>query len=378
MAVEQGWRSAQGRSFGGPGKYVQRAGEIGRLAEHVRPLGTRVMALADGFVLDRMGETIRASLGGLAATVERFGGECCAPEIERVTGLARDAGAEVVVGIGGGKTADTAKLAAIATRARIVIAPTIASTDAPCSAIAVRYDERGVYQESHFLPRNPDAVVVDSALIARAPVRFLVAGIGDALSTWFEARSNLDSRSSNLVTPRMPAPAAGVAIARACHEVLMRDALAAKLAVERGALTPAVEAIIEANTLLSGLGFETCGVSAAHGIHDGLTVLDATHGLFHGEKVAFGVLCLLTLEGRPLAELEATARFCQSLGLPTRLADLGLADAIADDLARVAEAALKPGSATWRVAVPLSVEIVRDAITATDAFTTQLGMGPAA
>jgi glycerol dehydrogenase len=250
--------------------------------------------------------------------------------------------------------------------------PTIASTDAPCSAIAVRYSEEGVYQEAHLLGRNPDIVLVDSAIIAKAPVRFLVAGIGDALSTWFEARSNLESRSNNFIGRGLPAPAAGVAIAKACHEVLMRDALAAKLAVERGALTPAVEAIIEANTLLSGLGFENCGVSAAHGIHDGLTVLDETHGFFHGEKVAFGVLCLLMLEGRPLAEIAEVARFCRSVGLPTTLVDMKLGKAAPADIEKVAAAALKPGSATWRVAVPLSVEIVRDAILALDAFTSTL------
>ncbi len=222
------------------------------------------------------------------------------------------------------------------------------------------------------MPRNPDLVIVDSAVVVAAPARFLVAGMGDALSTWFEARSNLDSRSSNFVRPELPAPLAGIAIAKACHEVLMRDGLAAKLAAERGALTQAVENIIEANTLLSGLGFENCAVSAAHGIHDGLTVLDNVHGFYHGEKVAFGVLCLLMLEGRPLAEIETIVRFCRSVGLPTRLADLNLADATKEDIARVAEAALKPGSVTYRVAVPVTVEIVRDAILALDAFTSSL------
>lgn len=374
MSEDRGWHSATGRAFGGPGKYIQRAGEITRLADHLAPLGSRLFLLVDGFVLDAIGPAIRGPLeaAGLAVTVERFGGECCTEEIERIAALVKAAGAGVVVGIGGGKTADTAKTAAVANGARIAIVPTIASTDAPCSAVAVRYSREGVYQESISLPRNPDVVVVDSALIAKAPVRFLVAGIGDALSTWFEARSNLESRSNNYIRPGLPAPEAGVAIARACHEVLMRDALAAKIACERGALTPAVEAIIEANTLLSGLGFENCGVSAAHGIHDGLTVLDETHGFFHGEKVAFGVLCLLMLEGRPLAEIEATARFCRSVGLPTTLADLKLAQATPADIERVAEAALRPGSATWRVAVPLSVAIVRDAILALDAFTSGL------
>jgi len=369
-----GWHSESGRAFGGPGKYVQRAGEIGRLGEHAASLGKSAFALVDPVVLGSMGPAIEAALKvqTLSTSIERFNGECCTPETERVSALVKEAGADVVIGIGGGKTIDTAKMAAIANRARIVIVPTIASTDAPCSAIAVRYSQQGVYQESHFLARNPDIVVVDSAVIAKAPVRFLVAGIGDALSTWFEARSNLDSRSSNLVQPNMAPPLAGIAIARSCHDVLMRDALAAKIAVEKGLLTPAVENIIEANTLLSGLGFENCGVSAAHGIHDALTVLDETHDFLHGEKVAFGVLCLLMLEGRPLAEIEETARFCRSVGLPTRLQDLNLGRATPGDIERVAKAALKPGSSIYKVAVPLSVPIVRDAILALDAFTAGL------
>jgi glycerol dehydrogenase len=365
-----------GRSFRGPSKYIQRAGEIERIADHVRSLGDKLFLLVDGFVYDTIGRTIAQSLekAGLHFAMERFGGECCNEEIERISQRARAAGADCVIGVGGGKTADTAKLAAIATGARIVIVPTIASTDAPTSAIAVRYDAHGVYQESMFLPRNPDAVIVDSAVIAKAPVRFLVAGIGDALSTWFEARSNRDSRSPNLASPRLAAPEAGLAIARACHDVLMRDALAAKLAVEQGLLTPAVESIIEANTLLSGLGFENCGVSAAHGIHDGLTVLDQTHGLYHGEKVAFGVLCLLIIEGRTSSEIEETACFCRKLGLPTTLADLNLAGAEPADISLVAEASLQPGSATYNVAAPVSAAIVRDAIFAADALAKALDL----
>ncbi len=379
MADSHQGRSAFGRGFGGPGRYIQRTGEIERVPERLKSLGAKAFVLVDGFVFDTMGASLRGSFeaSGFAHAIERFGGECCSEEIARVVALARAAGADIVVGVGGGKTADTAKLAACATGARLAIVPTIASTDAPCSAIAVRYTAHGVYQESIFLPRNPDLVIVDSSVIAEAPARFLVAGIGDALSTWFEARSNLETRSNNFIGPGLPIPIAGVALAKACHDTLLRDALAAKLAVECGALTEAVENIIEANTLLSGLGFENCGVSAGHGIHDGLTVLDQAHAFFHGEKVAFGTLCLLMLEGRPLAEIEATAKFCRSLGLPTRLADLNLADATKADIGRVAEAALAPDSATWRSAAPLSIATVRDAIIALDAFTSSLSVAVA-
>ena len=321
-----------------------------------------------------MGEALRASLtaSGVSYAIERFNGECCSEEIARVETLAKAQAAVVVAGIGGGKTIDTAKVVACAIGARLAIVPTIASTDAPCSAVAVRYTPDGVYQESISLPRNPDIVLVDSAVVAKAPARFLMAGVGDALSTWFEARSNVETCSSNYIAGGFPAPAAGLALARACYDVILRDALAARYAVERGALTQAVENIIEANTLLSGLGFENCGVSGGHGIHDGLTALDETHGFYHGEKVAFGTLCLLMLEGRPFSEIEATALFCRSLGLPTKLADLKLGKATKEDIERVAEAALAPGSATWRSAAPLSVASVRDAILALDAFTSTL------
>ncbi|HEY5206828.1 MAG TPA: glycerol dehydrogenase, partial [Roseiarcus sp.] len=271
-----------GRAFGGPGKYIQRAGEIERLSDHLRPLGEKAFLLVDSFVFGAMGDDLHRSLanGGVSHTIERFNGECCSEEIARVEALAKTQSATVVVGVGGGKTIDTAKVVACATGARLAVVPTIASTDAPCSAIAVRYTPDGIYQEAISLPRNPDVVVVDSAIIAKAPARFLIAGVGDALSTWFEARFNVETCSKNYIASGFPAPAAGLALAKACHDVLMRDAVAAKYAVERGALTQAVENIIEANTLLSGLGFENCGVSGGHGVHDGLTVLNETHDFY--------------------------------------------------------------------------------------------------
>ncbi len=361
------------RAFGGPGKYIQRAGEIDRLSAYLEPLGKSALFLIDGALFDKLSKRIAAGLDGrIEARFERFNGECCTPEIDRVNAIARDNRSEILVGVGGGKTIDTAKIVAVANRARIVIVPTIASTDAPCSAVAVRYSEHGVYQDSLRLPRNPDAVIVDSALVAAAPARFLVAGIGDALSTFFEARSNIESRTDNYVAGGFPAPEAGMAIARHCHEVLMRDALRAKIAVEAGLLTKAVENIIEANTLLSGLGFENCGCSAAHGIHDGLTILDEVHGFFHGEKVAFGTLCLLMLENRDRDEIAAMIRFCRSVGLPTALADLRITDGVRDKIERVAEAALRPGNIIYATPVELSVPIVRDAILALDAFSRAL------
>ncbi len=133
----------------------------------------------------------------------------------------------------------------------------------------------------------------------------------------------------------------------------MRDGRAAYAAAKAGCLTPAVENIIEANTLLSGLGFENCGVSAAHGIHDALTVLEPTHHFFHGEKVAFGVICLLVLENRGQEELNEAIDFCNDLGLPTTLSDLGLQNVTDAELLQVGEVAMKPNNVIHAVPVEL-------------------------
>ncbi|MCY4139926.1 MAG: glycerol dehydrogenase [Rhodobacteraceae bacterium] len=374
-----GWQVGAGRGFGAPRMYVQGPGELDRLGEHVSRYGTEAFLLLDGFVLDSMGDRVRHSLSkaGVRATIERFGGECSACEIERVSTLAKAERTQNVVGVGGGKTLDTAKCVAVETQAAMIVVPTIASTDAPCSAIAVRYTPEGVLDRGLFLHRNPDLVLVDSAVVVQAPVRFLASGMGDALSTWYEARSNTDAARDNFVGERYSPTAAGLAVARQCHKVLLRDGVAAKVAAEAGALTPAVEAIIEANTLLSGIGFENCGVAAAHGVADALGVLDPDHAFMHGEKVGFGVLCLLVLEGREMGEFEEAFGFLKSIGLPTRLRDFGLDSSSASDIDRLVGEALADGASTWRVAAPVDHAKMRASILAADAYASRLVRGPA-
>ena len=172
--------------------------------------------------------------------------------------------------------------------------PTIASTDAPCSALSVIYSDQGVFERYLFLPANPNMVLVDTAVVSAAPVRLLVAGMGDALATYFEARACEASGATNCVGGRTTLAAMG--LARLCYDTLMENGVKAKLAVEQKVCTKAVEHVIEANTYLSGLGFESGGLAGAHAIHNGLTAIPETHKMYHGEKVAFGTLVQLVLE----------------------------------------------------------------------------------
>lgn len=350
--------------FAAPGRYVQGRGAIGRLSGILEQLGSeKPLILEDPVVQDIVGEELDGVSG--AERVE-FGGECSPEEIDRVSEVANESGADAVVGIGGGKTLDAAKAVAHPAGLPIIIVPTIASTDAPTSSLAVIYDSEGAFLEYRFFGRNPDAVIVDTSIIVGAPVRFLVAGIGDGLSTYFEADSSSKTRAETMAggAPTL----AAVTIARLCYDTLLEHGLAARLAAEKGSVTPAFEKVVEANTLLSGLGFESGGLAAAHSVHNGLTALEGTHDYWHGEKVTFGVVSMLMLEERPASEVKELVDFCLEVGLPVALEDIGIGNASREDLMEVAEAACAEGETIHNMPFDVYPEMVVDAMLAADAF----------
>lgn len=242
----------------------------------------------------------------------------------------------MVVGIGGGKMLDIAKAVAFYAELPLCVCPTAASMDGPCSAISVLYHEDESFDRYLMLEKNPDLVVVDTNVVAAAPLRMTVAGMGDALATYFEARSCAAAHGAN-EHGGAPGHLALVA-ARACYDTLMECGVAAKRDLKKGRMSPAVERLIECNILLSGVGFESGGLALAHAISNGLTILPECKAM-HGEAVAFGLVVQLRLERAP--ELEQVLEFCQRVGLPTTLEELGLGEISDADLMSVADAAFR-------------------------------------
>lgn len=297
---------------------------------------------------------------------EEFQGECCETEIKRLGSRFQENKCDLVVGVGGGKIHDSAKAAAYYQGAPVVIIPTIASTDAPCSALSVIYSETGVFERYLFLNSNPDLVLVDTDIIAAAPSRLLVSGMGDALATYFEARAVAASGALSCAGGK---PTKGaLALAKLCYETLLEDGVKAKLAVEAGACTQAVENIIEANTYLSGIGFESGGLAGAHAIHNGLTVIKDCHHLYHGEKVAFGTLTQLVLENAGQKLLEEVIGFCMDVGLPTTFAELGMARPDKDLLMEAAVRACSPDDTLVNMPFEVTPEMVYAAMVGADAL----------
>ena len=354
--------------FISPSKYIQGAGELNNLGKHAASYGKRALALISKSGYERFGKQVEAGFAstGCEVVFEFFHGECCMTEINRLTALAKDKGCDIVIGIGGGKILDTSKAVAFYSKLPVIICPTIASTDAPCSALSVIYTEEGVFEKYLFLPANPNMVLMDTQVIANSPVRLTVSGMGDALATYFEARacaaSNATTCAGGTITN------AALALAKLCYDTLMEEGVKAKLALEANACTPAVEKVIEANTLLSGIGFESGGLAGAHAIHNGFTVLEECHKMYHGEKVAFGTITQLVLENASEDQLYEVISFCIELGLPVTLKELGIAHPTKEKIMAVAEAASAPEDTIHNMPFPVTVETVYAAIMAADAY----------
>jgi len=354
-----------------PGKFLLGKGVLDSFGEYTKSLGSKFQVIASKSVMETAKSGLSKSFEGtdMVAEYTLFGGECSNNEINRLADIGKKKGCDCVVGIGGGKLLDAAKAVAHALKTPVVIVPTIASTDAPTSALSVIYTDDGIFQEYFWLPTNPDIVMVDTEIICKAPSRFLVAGMGDAFATFFEARAVRNSNANTCAVSALGKQTiTAFTLAELCYKTLLGDGLTAKLSVESGAITPALENIIEANILLSGIGFESGGLAASHSIHNGLTVLPQTHEAQHGEKVAFGVLTQAVLENASMEEIIPIIDFYDSIGLPVTLEEIGLINVTDEELRKVADAATVPGETIHNEPFVVSSDMVLDAIKTADAI----------
>lgn len=356
--------------FSSPGHYVQGRDATAALGAEMTRLGIGgpVMIVAGASAHRLLAQTWERSLTDAKITyaVHRSGGECTRAEITRITAAVRDSGSTVVLGAGGGKVLDAARAVADDLELPMISCPTTASSDAPCSALSVIYTDTGEFEAYQLARRSPALVLVDTSAVAQAPARLLAAGMGDALATWFEARTCTAAHVRNMRGGASTRSA--TALAELCYRTLLADGPQALAAVREHTVTPALERIVEANTLLSGLGFESSGLAAAHAVHNGLTAAPATHPYLHGEKVAFGVLTQLVLEGAAAAEINEVLAFGAEVGLPSTFAALGLADASPETLSAIATRSVAPGETMHNEPFEVDAAMVLDALRTADAL----------
>lgn len=349
--------------FLSPGKFVIGKDELYHLGEHIRQFGSNALLLAHKDDSDRVQNILDETCAKYQVKIVNgaFEGECTYKEVERIKEMHKKQNYDCIIGLGGGKAIDTAKCLADQCNLPMLSVPTIVSTDAPCSSMAVIYDENHRYVENYYTKRSPAVVLIDSQIIANAPERFLVAGIGDAYATYFEAEACMRVNATNYGQGK--STLAAFELAKLCYKTLLENAEMALIACREHVVTPALENVIEANTLLSGIGFESVGLAAAHCFSTILFELGAIKAM-HGELVAFGVLIQFILENRSPEQIKATLDFYRKVGLPLCLKDIGIdINDIPDEKWNIAsQIACSPTSTMRNMSININTDTIKAVI----------------
>lgn len=350
--------------FRAPLKYVQGKGALFNFYEETKDLGSSYLFICSNSGYKQCKSKIEKSFEGSDCKLhfEIFGGISSNGEIERMRKIVRDESIQVVVGVGGGSAIDTAKATAYYEKRPVAIIPTVCATDAPCTGLSVIYHDDGTFDTYIFYPKNPEAVIVDSEIIANAPEKFLIAGMGDALGTYFEARACVRTDSPSLENGGITLSA--MALCELCYKTLIKCGYQAKLACEKHLVTPALDAVIEANTYLSGVGADNGGLAVAHSVYNGFTALSECEATMHGSLVALGTLAQLVLENAPKEEIKEVMDFCHSVGLPITLKEVGVTDVERVHIA--AEKACVPGETIHNLAGDVTPDQLYDALLTVD------------
>ncbi len=333
-----------------PAQVVRGFGALESVGDAIARLGSRPLLIGG----DRTLEIVKSRLKTvfkthhLASAKVSYGKDCSEPSLAAMQKAVVDHQADVIIGIGGGKALDAAKLAAYQCKLPIVTVPTSAATCAAWTALSNVYSEQHAFLYDVGLVRCPDLLVLDYDLVATAPQRTLVAGIGAAIAKWYEASVSSGHSDKTLLI-------AAVQQARVLRDILFQKSAAALQNSKGSDWQEVVDASVLMAGVIGGIGGAQCRTVAAHAVHNGLTHLLASHGALHGEKVAYGILVQLRLEEMLQGNLlAATSRqqllkFYSEIGLPQTLADLGLGEVSIADLHHAAEVACQPTSDIHRL-----------------------------
>ena len=350
--------------FLAPRRYIQREGILEEAGKFVENFGKRPLVLGDELVFSiiRPVLEVRFAQAGLASSFVLFGGECSQGEVKRLEEIALGRNTDLVIGTGGGKALDTSRLLAERLKVPLIAVPTSAATCSAASSVAVIY-ENGVRQAT-VNGKAADLVLVDSTVLSRAPSRLLAAGMGDSLAKWYEGKPIYD-----LSTGHDLATQTAMALSTQIREIILANGREAKRDVDEGRNSAAVEKIVEANILItgiiSGLGGFKLRVALAHAFLFGMTVLPQMHRNLHGETVSYGIIVQLCMEKNE-KELAILLPFFSSLGLPLASRDLGMDNAEDPLFWEGLRRTCAPGSAVHSLPFPVHEQKVYQAMREAD------------
>lgn len=309
----------------GPAQYIRRTGLLNEAGSYIQNFGKTAALIGGHTSLAIVEKSIRQSLAEIEITLGIslwYGGESSQTNIDRLVEALASKNIDVVIVAGGGKAIDTVKAVAYRLNIPLVAIPTIAATCAAATPISILYSDEGEFIGIGRESKAPDLVLADTNIIVNAPVRYLIAGIGDTLAKWFETKSSVKKAVPTAFNQT------AIAIAGQLYETLLLIGKEAVHALEKHRLTKELEDVIDAVILVSGsvsgYGGDDCRTAGAHAIYSGLTIFPEVHGTYHGEIVAFGILAQLCMEGAGKEELNTLISYYKEIGLPITLKQMGI------------------------------------------------------
>ena len=337
------------KSIAAPTKYYQGSLLLSDFYRYVSHIGRSFVIICDdrarSLVEDRISEGFKNS--GSQCTYLKFNGESSFVEARRLAEITTETGCSGVIGVGGGKAIDTAKLVGDICGLPIVLAPTSASTAASCTCLSMVYTVDGRFDKVQRMKEGPEVVLVDTDIISKAPSALLVSGMGNALATYYESRACERSGVQNYMGGSRTNST--MELVRLCRDLILKNGAKAKEDADAKKVTKAVEAVVEANVYISGIGYENNGCAAAQGIYQGLTVAVDPISFSNGEGTAYGLLVQLIMEYVEAGnwddnEWKQIVNFYKSVGLPLKLSDLQIKDFDETLIHGISKAACMPNS----------------------------------
>lgn len=347
-----------------PAQVVRGSGILSQAGAHIARLGQRPLVIGGARTLPPTKPVLANALSELSVAEAIYQNDCCETALTQLRQAVNAHRADLIIGIGGGKALDTAKLVAHQAQLPIVTIPTSAATCAAWTALSNVYSDRGAFRYDVGLPTCPELLLLDYKLVATAPKRTLVAGIGDAIAKWYEASVSSGHSSQTLII-------GAVQQARVLRDILFQKSAAALENIGGDEWREVVDASVLMAGVIGGMGGAQCRTVAAHAVHNGLTQIPASHSMLHGEKVAYGILVQLRLEEMESGSALAVAarqqllQFYAQIGLPMTLGDLGLAEMSLMELHQAAEFACQPKSDIHHLPFDVSPQQVMAAMVST-------------
>lgn len=228
-------------------------------------------------------------------------------------------GFDTVVGVGGGRGQDFARALTHFVPVKIILVPTLAATNASISTLSVLYTPDGKIDQYWRMDNAPELVLVDSEVLVKNPPQVLAAGIGDIMSTYYEALCNFRITKKTDVVPIFALRGVESAI-----EIMKEQAPLAIASAAKQEITPAFENVLSMIMHNCGPLGMICTTGYAHILDEMFLYFEASHRIPHGLRVGCATIAMLCMQGADEAEILSYIAFCKASGIPTSLCELGL------------------------------------------------------